>query len=84
MVEAIIAISGLLGGFLIALGWYRRGLVELEKVVRGLNSRISEMEKDGHVGRTDTEVIKQRMSYMEAKIDDIHSIIMRPVKIVKE
>lgn len=84
LIEIIIALSGLLGGFLIAIGWYRRGILEMEKELGYLKSRMSEMESESHGTRTDLEVIKQRIGYMESKIDDMHRIIMRPVKIIHE
>ena len=83
MIEAILAIVGLVGGFLITLGWYKRGLTDMEKELTELKERVFTMEKEGQGTRTDLEVIKQRMGYMESKIDEIHSVIMRPIKMMQ-
>jgi hypothetical protein len=76
MIEAMIALAGLIGGFLVALGWYRRGIMEMEKEINSIKERLWVMEKESHNTHTDIEVIKQRIGYMESKIDEIHSVIM--------
>lgn len=81
MTEAVIAIIGLVGGFLIAIGWYRRGLVDMEKELIDIKGRVCDVEKDYQGIHTDLEVIKQRMIYMESKIDEIHKVIMRPINL---
>lgn len=83
MLEAILALAGLVGGFLIALGWYKRGLTELEKDVLDLKKKFDELEHEGHHTRTELELIKQRLGFMEEKIIEMHRIITRPVKIVE-
>lgn len=84
MIEVLLAGVGLIGGFLITLGWYKRGLTDMEKDLSGLENRIATMEKESHGTRTDLEVIKQRIGYMESKIDEIHSVIMRPIMIAPD
>jgi hypothetical protein len=56
----------------------------MEKELLNLKDRLGILERYTHGTRTDIEVIKQRIGYMEAKIDDIHKIIMRPVKVIQE
>lgn len=84
MIEVILAAVGLIGGFLIALGWYKRGLTDMERELASLKDRMIRMEEEGNVTKTDLAVIKQRIGDMESKIDDIHRVIMRPVKIIQE
>ncbi len=84
MLELVLAILGLLGGFLIALGWYKRGIMDLEKEVIELRSRMGKLEERSQSTHTDIEVIKQRMGDMERMVGDIHKVIMRPVKIQHE
>lgn len=77
MIEILLAVIGLVGGFLIALGWYRRGLLEMEKELASVKERLSNMEKEGQATHTDIALIKQRIGFMESKIDDMHRVIMR-------
>lgn len=79
MLETILVILGIVGGFMVSIGWYKRGFNDMEKELCSLKDRVYIMETEGHVTRTDLEVIKQRMGYMEAKIDEIHTVIMRSV-----
>ncbi len=78
MVEIITMVIGVSVGFMVTLGWYKRGFSEMEKEIMALTSRLSEVEKKGDSTGTDLEVIKTRVGYMEAKIDDIHRVIMKP------
>lgn len=80
--EIVLAVVGLIGGFLIALGWYKRGMVEVEKELSSLKNRVDSVEKVNQSTYTDIKVIEQRMGYMESKIDEIHSVIMQPRNIL--
>lgn len=81
MVETILIVVGIIAGFLVSVGWYKRGFSDMEKELNSIKDRVVVMETEGHVTRTDLEVIKNRMGYMEAKIDEIHAVIMRPINI---
>lgn len=82
--EIILTIIGIVAGFLVALGWYKRGLVEMEKELETIKNRMESIEKDYQGTHTDLEVIKNRIGYMECKIDEIHKVIMRPIGFTKE
>ena len=84
MLEAILAIIGLVGGFLVAIGWYKRGMEDMSKEIDGMRSRLSAVEGNYQNTYTDLEVIKQRIYYMESKIDEIHKVIMRPVNLDRQ
>lgn len=56
----------------------------MENELRSIKSRLATVESAYQGTHTDLEVIKQRIGYMESKIDEIHSVIMRPVKLVQE
>ena len=78
MIEAMIAVAGLAGGFLVALGWYKRGLTEVEKEITSIKGRLWTIEKEGHNTHTDIKLINQRIGFMESKINDIHDAIIKP------
>ena len=78
MVEAIVATVGLIGGFLIALGWYKRGSMEMEKEINSIKERLWTVEKEGHNTYTDVKLINQRIGFMELKINEIHDAILKP------
>ena len=84
MLEAILAILGLVGGFLVAVGWFKRGVEDMNKEIDGMKTRLSAVEGSYQNTYTDLEVIKQRIYYMESKIDEIHKVIMRPVTLGRE
>lgn len=79
MIEIGLALAGLLGGFLIALGWYRRGIAEMEKEITNIKERVVTVEHENRNVITDLAVIKQRIGYMESKIDEIHRIVTQPL-----
>ncbi len=56
-------------------------MLEMEREVSTLKNRLEVVEKENHSTNTDLAVIKQRMGYMESKIDEIHKVIMKPAKI---
>lgn len=81
MLEAILVVIGATGGFLLSLGWYKRGFCDMEKELNSIKERVDIMEKEGHSTKTDIAVLVQRMGYMEEKINDIHTAIMKPIKL---
>lgn len=79
MIEIITMLVGAAVGFMITLGWYKRGFAEMEKELEELTVRIQKVESKSESTSTDLQVIKTRVEYMEKKIDDIHRVIMKPV-----